>query len=169
MSTTKNLLGPDAVQKLRDLTKTTSTCMFASGLSKVPFHVCPMGVQEVDDSGNLWFFSGADSVHNRQLEGDPRAQLIFSNQSKVEYLTVFGETIISKDPGKIAQLWTKMAEAWFPEGKDDPNLTLLCVNPSLAHYWNTENGKLVTMAKILTAAVTGAEIDEGGVEGDLRV
>lgn len=169
MSTTRNLLGPDAVRKLKELTKNTSTCMFASGLSKVPFHVCPMGVQEVDDSGDLWFFSGADSVHNRQLEGDPRVQLIFSNVSKVEYLTVFGETTISKDPRKIDELWNKFVEAWFPGGKNDPNLTLLCVRPSIAHYWDTENGKLVTMAKILTAAVTGSEIDEGGVEGDLQV
>lgn len=169
MSTTKDLMGDDAVKKLRDLTNDTSTCMFASGIAEVPFHLCPMQVQQVDQEGCLWFFSGADSVHNRQLAADPRAQLTFCNPSKIEYMALFGEAEISTDRAKIDELWTMMAEAWFPEGQTDPNLTLLCVRPTLAHYWDTESGKLVTLAKILTSAVTGGRMDVGSVEGDIEV
>jgi general stress protein 26 len=95
-------------------------------------------------------------------------QLTFCNPSKLEFLTVFGEAQISTDRAKINELWTKLVEAWFPEGEDDPNLTLLCVRPVMAHYWDTENGKLVTFAKILTAAVTGVSMD-GSVEGDIDI
>jgi general stress protein 26 len=168
MSSTKDLMGDDAIKKLRDLTNDASTCMFASGLGEIPFHVCPMQVQQVDHEGSLWFFSGADSVHNRQLEQDSRAQLTFCNPSKLEFLTIFGEAAISTDRHKIGELWNMLVEAWFPDGEDDPNLTLICVRPSMAHYWDTENGKLVTFAKILTAAVTGASLD-AGVEGDIQV
>lgn len=162
-------MGSDAVEKLRRLTDETPTCMFGSGLQTIPFHVCPMQVQEIDDRGNLWFFSGADSTHNRQLAEDSRAHLIFSNNGRVEYVTVFGEVTITKDRGRIEELWTKMMEAWFPDGPTDPNVTLLCVRPIFAHYWDTENGKLVTMAKILTAAVTGDTPDLGSVEGEMRI
>ena len=162
-------MGREAVEKLSSLIEETPTCMFGSGLQTIPFHVCPMQVQEVDDRGNLWFFSGANSTHNQQLGEDSRAHLIFSNPSKVEYVTVFGEVTISTDPPRIEKLWSKMVEAWFPGGPTDPNVTLLCVRPIFAHYWDTENGKLVTMAKILTAAVTGGEPDLGGVEGEMKI
>ena len=169
MKTTKNLMGREAVEKLRSLIDETPTCMFGSGLQTIPFHVCPMHVQEVDDRGNLWFFSGVDSTHNRQLAADSRAHLIFSNNSRVEYVTVFGEVTISTDRARIDQLWNKVVEAWFPGGPSDPTVTLLCVRPIFAHYWDTENGKLVTMAKALTAAITGDPPDLGAVEGEMKV
>ena len=169
MSTTKDLTRNEAVDKLIELTKNTPTCMMATGLAEIPSHYCPMQVQEVDELGNIWFFSGADSVHNRQISGDHRTQLIFCNGAKIEYLVVFGDVTISKERRKIDELWTKLVEAWFPNGKDDPNLTLLWVRPTSAHYWDTENGKLIAFAKILTAAVTGKTNDNGSVQGDIKV
>lgn len=168
MSEIKNLIAEEAVAKLQELVKASPTCMFATRLGEAPFHVCPMQVQETDYEGSLWFFSGADSTHNQQVAADPRVQLIFANHSDYEFLTVFGMATISRDREQIERLWNRMVEAWFPEGKDDPNLTLICVRPSVAHYWDTENGRLVTMAKILTAAATGSEMDTG-VEGSLDV
>lgn len=169
MSTTLDLTGNAAVDKLKALVENTPTCLFGTGLSKVPSHVCPMQVQQVDELGDLWFFSGADSVHNLQLTGDHRAQLMFCNPAKIEYLVIFGEATITRERRKIDELWTRAVEAWFPQGKEDPNLTLVRVHPVRTHYWDTEDGKLVTMARILTAAVTGKAIDEGGRQGDLEV
>jgi general stress protein 26 len=169
MSTTKDLMRNDAVDKLRELVENTPTCMMGTGLRVIPSHICPMQVQEVDELGNLWFFSGADSVHNQQISGDQRTQLTFCNSSKIEYLVVFGDASISRERRRIDELWTKMAEAWFPKGKDDPKLTLICVKPTSAHYWDTEDGKMVAFAKILVAAVTGKPNDSGGVDGDIKV
>ncbi len=168
MSEIKNLIAEDAVTKLQELVKASPTCMFATRLGEAPFHVCPMHVQETDYEGCLWFFSGADSTHNQQMAADPRVQLIFANHSNYEFLTVYGTATISQDREQIERLWNRMVEAWFPEGKEDSNLTLIRVQPTIAHYWDTENGKLVTMAKILTAAATGSEMDTG-VEGSLNV
>ena len=168
MSTIQNLTGDEAVAKLRHLTNGASTCLFYSGLGTIPAHCCPMQVQQVDDEGCLWFFSGADSTHNLQLGLDPRVQLSFCNPSRLEFLTVHGETSILRDPVKTEELWSPLAGAWFPKGQQDPNLTLLRVRPVTAHYWDTENGRLVTLAKILTAAMTDTPV-EGGVHGDLEV
>lgn len=168
MSDVKNLVSEAAVRKLQELVNGATTCMFATNLETAPFHVCPMQVQEADYEGDLWFFSGADSTHNAHVTADSRVQLIFANNSDMEFLTVFGDATISKDRAQIERLWDKMVEAWFPEGSGDPNVTLVRVRPREVHYWDTENGKLITMAKILTAAVTGGDMDIG-VEGDLDV
>ena len=168
MSEHKNLVADEAVSKLQDLVKGSSTCMFATHLGEAPFHVVPMRVQEADYRGNLWFFSEANSKHNAQINADPRVQLIFANSSDMEFLTVFGVATISTDKEQIARLWDTMVGAWFEGGQDDPNVSLICVQPTVAHYWDTQDGKLITMAKILTRAATGADIDTG-VEGDLNV
>jgi general stress protein 26 len=167
MSEDKNLIAEEAVAKLQELVRKSSTCMFASNLTEIPLHVSPMRVQEADYEGRLWFFSTADSVRNKHIEADPRVQLIFTNTPDMEFLTVFGTASISTDRELIDRLWNGLIEAWF-DGKDDPNISLICVQPSAAHYWDTEGGRLVTMAKILTRAATGSHI-EIGHEGDLIV
>jgi len=37
-----------------------------------------MAVQEVDESGNIWFLSGADSNKNFEIKQDEEVQLLFS-------------------------------------------------------------------------------------------
>lgn len=167
MSDHKNLIAEEAVSKLQELVGKSSTCMFATHLTEAPFHVCPMRVQETDYDGRLWFFSTTDSTHNQHINADPRVQLIFANHPDMEFLTVYGTASISTDKALIDRLWNGLVEAWF-DGKDDPKISLICVQPSVAHYWDTEDGRLVTMAKILTRAATGSEIPIGH-EGDLNV
>lgn len=167
MSKTRNLVSDEAVSKLQDLINDSPTCMFGTGLNQIPFHASPMQVQETDYDGKIWFFSGGDSTRNQQINADQRVQLIFTNSSKQEYLTVFGAAEISRDREQIGRLWNRMVEAWF-DSPDDPNVTLICVHPQQVHYWDTENGKLITMAKILTAAITDGEMNIG-VEGKLDV
>jgi len=168
MDTTRNLVSQDAVEKLRDLTTHCPTCMFGTDLTAAPMHVCPMHTQQVDDNGSLWFFSGLDSEHAAHIRADGQVQLIYSNPSKYEFLTVYGDAQIVRDPAKIEELWKPMVKAWFPGGKEDPNLSLIRVDPLKAHYWDTKDGKLVVLAKILVGAVTG-KVEDGGVQGDLKV
>lgn len=167
MSENKNLIAEEAVSKLQELVGKSSTCMFATHLAKIPFHVSPMRVQETDYEGRLWFFSSADSTRNRHIDADPRVQLIFTNTPDMEFLTVYGTASVSTDRELIDRLWDGLVEAWF-DGKDDPNISLICVEPAAVHYWDTEDGRLVTMAKILTRAATGADI-EIGHHGTLNV
>jgi len=166
-STTEDLNASQAVAKMREIVLSAPTCFLASGLGRIPFHLCPMYAQDVDEEGCIWFFSGADSVHNEILAEDPRVELMFSNNGKHEYLAIFGRASICRDIEKIDELWGTMVKAWFPEGKDDPNLTLICVEPEKVHYWDTRDNKLVALGKILLGAVTGRAL-EAGVEGDLR-
>jgi general stress protein 26 len=167
MPETKNLIAEEAVAKLQTLIEGSNTCMFATNLTEAPFHVSPMRVQETDYEGRLWFFSEADSTRNAQITADPRVQLIFTNTPEMEFLTVYGTATISTDKDLIDRLWNGIVEAWF-DGKGDPNISIICVQPSAAHSWDTEDGKLITMAKILTRAATGSDIPIGQ-EGDLNV
>jgi len=164
----KNLANQDAIDKLKDIVKHDSTCLMTTRLTQLPLNTRPMSVQKVCDQGNFWFLSGSDSDKNTEIEQDPRVQLFFLNTGKYEFLSVFGEATITRDRKKIDELWTDIAKAWFKDGKDDPRVTVIKVTPKEGYYWDTKNGKLVSMLKIAASAVTGNTMQEG-VEGWIAV
>lgn len=165
---TQDLHREEAIDKLKELIKHNSICLFTSRLTQEPFQTRPMSTAQVDDEGNLWFLSASDSYKNEEVDYDPNVQLFYVNTPDSEYLTVFGKAYISTDRKKIDEVWKPIAKAWFTEGKDDPRITLLKVVPEEAYYWDTKTNKMVAMLKILTAAVTGKTMDDG-VEGKLAV
>lgn len=164
----KNLDRTEAIEKLKELIKHNSICMFTSRLTQEPFQTRPMSTAQVDDDGSLWFLSASDSSKNEEIGYDPQVQLFYVNTSDSEYLTVFGKASVVRDDQKIREVWTPIAKAWFKDGKDDPRVTLIKVTPEEAYYWDTKTNKMVSMIKILTAAVTGKTPDDG-VEGKLSV
>lgn len=164
----ENLLREEAVKKIKELVKASDICMFTTSLTQLPLNARPMSSQDADEEGNIWFFSNKTSDKNIEIEKDNRVQLFYVNNSGYEYLSVYGRAEISTDKQKIDEYWSSMVKAWFPEGKDDPNLTLIKVTPEDAYYWDTKNNKLVSLIKIMASVVTGKTSDDG-VEGQLKV
>lgn len=158
----------EAVSKIQKLAKDINICMFCTDLDQQPFSTRPMAVREVDDEGNVWFISSASSHKNAEIKEDENVQLVFSNPSSSQFLSLYGKATIYRDQEKIKELWTPIANAWFEEGKKDPNVTVLKVDPSQAYYWDTQNGKMITLLKMATAAVTGNQMDTGE-QGELDV
>lgn len=168
MGDLRDLTSTEAIAKLKELAEGVKTCMFCTKLDEAPFSTRPMGVQEVDEDGDLWFISAASSNKNDDIKQDDKVQLIFSNPGNAHFLSVYGEASIYKDKKTIEDLWTPIAKAWFKEGKDDPDVTVIRVKPLDAYYWDTIDGKLFSLIKIVTAAITGKQMD-GGIEGNLEL
>jgi general stress protein 26 len=49
----------------------------------------------------------------------------------------------------------------FPEGLDDPKLTLIKLQPTDAEYWDSNSSSMVVLFNMLKAALTGKQYDEG--------
>src|SRR6187431_2828194 len=118
----KDLVGKPAIDKFKEIVKHEQTCLFSTDLGNVPIMTRPMGVQKVCDQGNFWFMSPADSDKNQEIAADPRVQLFISNTKNYEFLSVYGHATISRDQAKIDEFFNAMHKAWFPEGKEDPNI-----------------------------------------------
>ncbi len=168
MGSVQNLHGVEAIKKLKELAEDVDTCMFCTKLGDLPIETRPMSTQDVDEEGNIWFFSQRTSNKNAQIKADTKVQLIYSKTSNSHFLSVLGRAEEVYDKERIERYWNSFIKAWFPEGKDDPNLILLRVKPEEAHYWDTKDGQLVSLLKIGVAAVTGKPMD-GGLEGELKV
>ncbi len=167
MGATQNLQGQEANDKIKELIDHNSTCLFATQLTYAPVSVRPMASTKVEEDGTIWFFSKEDSDKNAHIEQDQRVQLLYSNQSAAEFLSLYGYAEIVTDRNKIDELWTPIAKAWFTEGKDDPSVTLIKVTPEEGYYWDTKNNKVISLAKIAISALSG-KTNDNGVEGEIK-
>jgi general stress protein 26 len=169
MENTKNLRASEGVEKLRELVTSINICLFSTNLKTNDGAMYrPMSAQEVDDEGNIWFFSGIDSEKNREIQEDNLVQLVFSHPSKSSYLIVSGMAEITTDRKKIEELWSPLIKTWFKEGKDDPNLSLIKVNTQSAYYWDTDGNKMINFFKMLASVATGSDLVTG-VQGSIKV
>lgn len=163
----EHLSGSKAVEKIRELAESTRVCLFGTALQRPPLSVRPMTVQSVDESGNVWFLSARSSTTNRDIHASPAVQLFFANPGTSEYMTLDGVGMISDDPAVRREHWTPIAKTWFNEGVDDPEVTVIRVEPNDGYYWDTKHGKTVAFLKIAAGAAMGKTFDDS-VEGKIR-
>jgi len=164
----QNLSGQDAITKLKELVNAESICFFCTELSHQPITARPMSTQKVDDQGNIWFMSSIRSGKNAEIEQNKTVQLFYSNPSGYEFVSVFGHATIHTEREKIYEMWTPFAKAWFKDGKDDTDISLIKITPKSSYYWDTKHNKMISMIQMLASIVTGSTPDEG-VKGTLDV
>ncbi len=108
-------------------------------------HSEPLTAQLDDDQvDTLWFFVGKS---NRLNAGGP-AMVQFVSKGHDCFACLAGTIRVDDDRAMIDKLWSRPVEAWFPGGKDDPNLTLLRFDIADAELWEADVS-LVGFAKML--------------------
>ena len=127
----------------------------------------PMSTQELDENGDLWFFTSDNSHKIEEINADNRINAAYSDPSGNTYVSVFGTAEVVKDRAKMEELWSPILKAWFPKGLDDPTVCLLKINIEEAEYWDSSSSTLVQLAGFVKALVTGKEAD-GGDHGKIN-
>ncbi len=163
-----DLTEADALTKLKDLAEGIGFAMLATALKTAPIHMIPMSTKKVDEHGRIWFLSGRDSTHNKHIEQDSEVHLIYANPGSMQFLNVFGTAEILTDKEILKELYGKADDAWF-KGVDDPDLTALCITPKNAYHWDPKNNRLVTLARMGFAALTGQTPKRLMDQGQLKV
>ncbi|RYF03992.1 MAG: general stress protein [Oxalobacteraceae bacterium] len=82
----------------------------------------------------LFFFTGKD---NRLADGG-KVMAQFVSKGHDYFACMAGTIRQDNDKAMIDKLWSKQVEAWFPEGKEDPNLALLRMDIDSAELWETD-------------------------------
>ena len=102
-----------------------------------PRHLQPMTAFCDDEAGRkgVWFFVRRDNELLKQA-GDGHAAMKCLVPGDHEFIACVGGTLAEDyDRELIDKFWNPVAGAWFPEGKDDPTLTLLRLEPEDAQVW----------------------------------
>ena len=160
-----------ARDKLWELIKDIRFAMFTTRHSNGHLHSRPMTTQnsKLDEDSNLWFFMSRKGDPVIDLIADPVVNVVYADPGDDSYVSVSGTAAVVEDMGKKQQLWSKLAEAWFPGGAGDPDLALVCVKITHANYWDVTESKVVQLYKMAKAAMTGKPPTDLGEHAEVRM
>jgi general stress protein 26 len=71
------------------------------------------------------------------------------------WVSISGNASIVDDVAKKKQLWNPGAEAWLPQGPEDPSVALILVDSESAEYWDTPGGKVASVFSFVKSKATG--------------
>jgi general stress protein 26 len=105
------------------------------GLMHDEQHSEPLTAQlDEDQVDTLFFFAGRD---NRLAPGG-QAMAQFVSKGHDFFACLMGEVRQDSDRAVIDKLWNSQVEAWFPGGRDDPNLALYRFDIASAEMWEAD-------------------------------
>ena len=170
--TTNNVTDPtQARTKLWDLIKDIRFAMFTTRHGNGHLHSRPMTTQNssLDEDANLWFFMSLKGDPVADLLADSTVNVVYADPGADSYVSVSGNAAVVEDMAKKEQLWSKLAQAWFPGGAADPDLALVCVKITHANYWDVKESKLVQLYQMAKAAITGRPPTDLGEHAEVRM
>ncbi len=98
-------------------------------------HSAPMTAQlDPDAHGEFWFYTSKD---NRVAKGGP-AMAQFVSKGHDLYACIAGTLVEETSEAVKDKYWSKQVEAWFPQGRQDPNLLMLRFDLSSAEIWESD-------------------------------
>lgn len=114
----------------------------------------PMGLQEAEFDGDLWFFAYEQSAKVAQIRVSPAVNVSFSNNKSSSWTSIAGRAEIVHDRQKAEELYTPTLKAWFPDGVDTEGITLIKIHADSAEYWEGPSSTVGFALGTLRAAVT---------------
>ncbi|MFN4042115.1 MAG: pyridoxamine 5'-phosphate oxidase family protein [Brevundimonas sp.] len=158
----KTLTPQDAEKEFWKSLKQSNTGML--GLDRPGNHSQPMTGFGEEDTGTIWFFTRNDTDLARDIAGGAQSGM-FTYQAKDEEVQacIHGSMTLEHDRERIDKYWNPVVAAWYPEGKEDPALTLIRFDGDDGRVWVSKKGPVGFGFEILKANLTKSQPDAGGV------
>ncbi|WP_130803760.1 pyridoxamine 5'-phosphate oxidase family protein [Acinetobacter ihumii] len=139
--------------KINDLIKNTRTVMLTFITHEGHLHAVPMTTQHREFNGEIWFIGSKSSELSQNIATNPQVNLAYTTSSN-HYVSVNGIAELIQDSSVLDELWSPAYEAFFEQGKQDPDVQLIRVTAHGAQYWESA-GTLVSLFKLTKAAISG--------------
>ena len=168
-----NQHNPDEdLRRLAHMIKDIKFTMLTSVNDDGSMHSRPMATQKIDEDtfdGRLWFFTKKNAGKVHEIEHDQHVNLAYASLEKQHFVSVSGRAFVTNNEAKMAELWTPALNAWFPEGLDDPEISLIGVTIETAEIWDTPSSKLIHAYGIVKSAIIGKPFEQTGHSERLRI
>jgi general stress protein 26 len=149
-------------EKLCEMIKDIDFCMLTTVDENDELHSRPMSLNgDVDEEGNLWFFTSSSSHKASEIERTPNVNVSFVDTSDQRYVSSSGTAQLVHDRNKIKELWKPVLKAWFPDGPDQPDVVLLKVKMTKAEYWDGPSSTISQAVSFVSAILTGKQVELG--------
>lgn len=148
------------IEKLRELINGIDIAMLTTVDEDGTLRSRPMGTQEAEFDGDLWFITSVDTAKVAEIRKERQVNVSYADSSGHRYVSVSGTATVIDDKAKVDEFWSPIYKAYFPEGKDDPKLRVLKVTVTKAEYWDSPGGIIPTIIGF-AQALAGREADLG--------
>jgi general stress protein 26 len=105
----------------------------------------------------LYFLTHENSRKVSHIEA--RSHVGLTMISKSCYLVVTGTAATSRDQALIQRLWQPTYRAWFPDGKDAREITVLRVTVDRVDYWEPPRSRVMRVAQAVKAVITRRAVE----------
>jgi general stress protein 26 len=131
----------------------------ASGASS--HHFQPMTAFCEPESGQIWFFTRTDTDLAQAVTQAGQAQFIVQAKDQGFQASIAGRLVQTFDAARMERYWNPIVSAWYPEGREDPRLTMLQFDVADAQVWLSETNPLAFAFQIARANLTHREPEVG--------
>jgi general stress protein 26 len=155
------LRGKEGMEKISDLVKDIRIAMMSTLDEQGLIRSRPMATQREPFTGTLWFLTRISSEKISEIRQNQITTLDYADPANSKYITLRGTASFTQDRAKIDELWNPMYKAWFPLGKEDPEIAVLSVDVTEGEYWDANSSKLILGIRYVAAAITGGSVPVG--------
>jgi general stress protein 26 len=146
----------DELKKIGELLQELKVGMLTTVDADGELRSRPLQTLELDSLGRVWFFTSGSAPKVGEINAHGHhVNLSYADAAKQNYLSISGTGIITRDRARMEALWTPWAKVWFPQGLDDPDLALLCVEIDKAEYWEAPGSAVKRLYGLAKALATG--------------
>jgi general stress protein 26 len=132
------------------------------GAQSADIRLTPMTAFAERETAKIWFFTSRESELAKASEAGVPASFVVMTKDQDLQACLRGELVATTDRLHLEKYWNPVIAAWFPKGKDDPTLAMLCLSCAEADVWVSDKGPVGFGWEIAKANMTGARPDVGG-------
>ena len=112
----------------------------AGMLKTGPEDFVPMAPYADAEENVVWFITAKGTAAHQAAISNQDTHFAISDQKARLHAIVKGKLHEANNPAKLDELWSRVADAWFEGGREDPDVRLICLRPTQAEAWLTDGG-----------------------------
>jgi general stress protein 26 len=155
-------------QRMDELIEEFSTAMLVTTSLEGELRARPMAIAGHSRGGLLHFATRSEDEKLEEILKQPAVAVTMQGGDR--YLSITGRARIDNRRALAHELWSSEMKIWCPDGPDDPNLTVIAVEPLYAEYWDRVGlRQLEFLWEAGKALARGEKADDSQLGGHAKV
>ncbi len=128
----------------------------------------PMANQKRAAGADLWFVTAEGADKLREITDDAHVNLAYFRDGSMEWISVSGSAVISRDRAKIRELYAEDWKMWFGDDgdsrhgtPDDPRMVLIGVTAHAVEFLEVNKPKPVVLYELAKGWLTNTPPEIG--------
>jgi general stress protein 26 len=155
-------------QRLDDLIDGFETAMLVTTSLQGEIRARPMAIAGHTEGALLTFATRSEDEKLEEVLREPAVAVTMQDGER--FLSITGQARIETNLNAAREAWSPEMKVWFPDGPDDPHLTLILVEPICAEFWDRAGVRqLEYLWEAGKALLAGEKADDTSFSGHAKV